>query len=124
MESKLLSNQIFKCYIAIWFEFYQEKTGEKPIFDPIDARKIKSLMKKIETKLTGRSMDVTIDNMTNSFRAFLWSINNKWHLENLELKNIDSNFNSLYVSAAKASPLGIRESVEEYISKRNSERAG
>lgn len=111
----------------VWLSYYKQTKGEDWYWTAKDAVALHQLMKKIESKLVGRSMEVNAENMVNSVRAFFGSITDKWQIEHLELCKVNSNFNSLYASAVRKSPLGvgeIRTGVEEFIRQRNNERAG
>jgi hypothetical protein len=77
---------------------------------PIDARSLKELLKKVSFKITERGLDVSDENLTNSLNGFLHSITDRWILEHLELKNINSNFNTLYVKAVNNNPFTSAES--------------
>lgn len=108
----------------IWMSFYRQRNNIDYYFTGVDGKALTELFKKIIHQLQARSMEPSIENVTNSFKMFLESIIDRWHLENLQLKNINSNWNSLYAKAAKSSPLGVRDSVEEYLRNKNSQRAG
>lgn len=119
-KNKMKSPYYTPC-LGQWFLYYKERTGETYDFSPKDGAHLKQLIKKVERKLTERSMEVNEANVVNSFSAFLYAISDKWILEHLEIAIINSKWNSLYVAASKASPLGRSESIDEVIRRRRSE---
>lgn len=102
MEKKIPG--IYKIAVDAWFQFYRHKTGQEYVFGAIDGRHIKQLLAKVKIKVQQKGMGPSDENVLNSFKGFLSSINDKWILENLEIKNVNSNFNSLYVKACKNNP--------------------
>lgn len=111
----------WKTCIEAWMNYYQSKTGHTYAFAGVDAANLKLLIKKIEFKIIDKGMEVTPQILTNSLTAFLQSINDKWILEHLELKNVNSNFNTLYVKAI-AGQFNTR--IDDLIEKRYSQGAG
>lgn len=103
---------MYKEAVSTWFHFYHCKTGQEYYFSGIDGRHLKQLLKKIESKVKEKSMEHTEENILNSFKGFLNTINDRWILEHLELKNVNSNFNSLYAQAFRNNPF---TKAEQYI---------
>jgi hypothetical protein len=115
---------MYKIAVEIWFTFYQHHTGEKYVFDGKDGRHLKQLIKKIETKLKDRNLEVTEDNVINSLKGFLNSVKDKWTLENLEIAIVNSKFNSLYAKAVRNNPFTTTDRISDIVEKRHSQRAG
>ena len=99
------------------------KTGHTYAFAAVDAANLKHLLKKIEFKIKDRNMEVTSETIINSLHGFLVSITDRWMLEHLELKNINSNFNSLYVNAANKSFINRGQQIDDIIAGRHSSGA-
>lgn len=99
-----MKNTHWKPCIEVWMNFYKTRTGQSYAFSPIDASHMKGLLKKVSQKVVERGMELTDDNLINSLNGFLHSITERWILEHLELKNVNSNFNSLYVKAVANNP--------------------
>jgi hypothetical protein len=99
-----MTNTHWKPCIEVWMNFYQTRTGQNYCFMPIDARCMKELLKKVSQKINERGLEISDDNLINSLNGFLHSITDKWMLEHLELKNVNSNFNTLYVKAVNNNP--------------------
>jgi hypothetical protein len=102
METKIPS--IYKVAVDIWFQFYRAKTGQEYVFSGIDGKHIKQILTKVKTKVVQKGLEPTDENILNSFRGLLMSINDKWMLENLEIKNVNCNFNSTYAKAVRNNP--------------------
>ena len=113
----------WKPCIEVWMSFYKVKTGQSYAFAPIDAANLKQLLRKIEFKILDKGMEVTPDMLTNSLNGFLSSISDKWILEHLELKNVNSNFNTLYVKAINKSFINRGQQIDDIISGRHSKGA-
>jgi hypothetical protein len=102
--------------------YYKKKTGHTYALSPTDFNHLKQLIGKVKMKISDRGMEVTDDTIINSLIGFFNSIEDKWMLEHLELKNINSNFNSLYVKALNKSVFGRSEQINDLI--RNKYGAG
>ena len=105
---------MWKLAIETWFDFYRLKTGQEYYFSGIDGKHMKQLLKKVEVKVKQKSMEPTEENILNSFKGFLHAISDKWILENLELKNVNSNFNSLYAKAVRNNPFTKAEQYSQF----------
>lgn len=99
---------LYKSFIDVWFKFYKYKTGETYVFDGKDGRHIKQLIKKIQVKVSEKGIPETDENVINSFRGFLASLNDQWILDNLEVSIINSKFNIIYAKAIRNSPFSKR----------------
>lgn len=95
-------NSFFKIFTKIWFDFYSEKIGTKPIFNSVDGSKLKSIEKKLKIKAQEFQNEWTSELATNSFKQFLEiSFKDKWRSENFSLSVIDSQFNQITAKALK-----------------------
>lgn len=110
----------WKPCIEIWMSFYKNKTGHSYAFAAVDAANLKHLLKKIEFKVEDKGLECTPEMLINSLNGFLSSITDKWILEHLELKNVNSNFNTLYVKAINKSFINRAEQIDDIIAGRNS----
>jgi len=108
-------NTHWKPCIEVWMSYYRQKTSHNYCFSPIDARHLKELLKKVKQKISDREMEENDENIINSLSGFLHSITDKWILEHLELKNVNSNFNTLYVSAFNKNPFARSQSIADKI---------
>lgn len=81
---------------------------------------LKQLIKKIESKVKERGMEVTEENMTNSFKGFLMLIKDKFTLENLDISMVNSRFNILYGKAVRENPFTAKERITEILRRGNS----
>jgi hypothetical protein len=102
----MTANPYHKPAIAIWIEYYRSRTGETYLMDGKQAASMKHLLKKIDAKVRERGLEVNEYTILNSLKGFLYSIQDKWILDNLDISLVNSKFNSLYVAAIKTSPLG------------------
>lgn len=113
----------WKPCVEAWMNYYKIKTGHTYAFAGVDAANLKLLIKKIEFKIIDKGMDATPEMLTNSLTGFLQSINDKWILEHLELKNVNSNFNTLYVKAINKSFINRGQQIDDIIAGRHSKGA-
>jgi hypothetical protein len=101
-KSKPPENSFFKIFTKIWFDFYSEKIGTKPIFNSVDGSKLKSIEKKLKIKAQEFQNEWTSELATDSFKQFLEiSFKDKWRSENFSLSVIDSQFNQITAKALK-----------------------
>jgi hypothetical protein len=101
-KSKSPENSFFKNFTKIWFDFYSEKIGTKPIFNSVDGSKLKSIEKKLKIKAQEFQNEWTSELATDSFKQFLEiSFKDKWRSENFSLSVIDSQFNQITAKALK-----------------------
>lgn len=105
---------MYKEAVAMWFQFYRDKTGQEYYFSAIDGMHIKQLIKKVTVKTKAAGLEPTDENVINGFRGFLYSINDRWILEHLEIKNVNSNFNTLYVKAVRNNPFTKAEQYSQF----------
>lgn len=110
-----------KLFTAIWFSFYQEKTGTAYIMDGQQGKHLKLLIKKIETKVRERGMEPTEENMVNSFRGFLGMISDAWILDHLDIALVNSKFNILYSHAVRTNPFTAADRIEQIIRRTDTE---
>lgn len=109
-----------KLFVTIWFDYYKAKTGQVYCMDGQQGKHLKLLIKKIESKVIERGMEVNDETMSNSFKGFLGMIQDKWILENLDISIINSKFNVLYSKAVRTNPFTAGDRIEQIL---NSQRA-
>lgn len=114
---------MFKSFVAIWFTFYQQKTGEQYVFDAKDGRHLKQLIKKVETKVRQKGFEPSEENITATFMGFLEEIKDPWILDNLEVAIVNSKFNVLYARAIRTNPFTQRNRTDDIIERRHSQGA-
>jgi hypothetical protein len=114
---------IYKPSIEIWFFFYRQKTGEEYVFDGKSGFHLKQLLKKVETKVKQKGMEPSPENILNSLRGFLFSINDQWILDHLDVSLINSKFNVIYTNAVRQSPFTSASRIDDLVDLRNSKRA-
>jgi len=116
-------NPLFKDSIVIWFAFYKHKTGQQYVMDGQQGKHLKMLLKKVETKVKQQGMEASNENVLNSLKGFLSSLNDQWILEHLEIAIINSKFNILYAKAIRSNPFTATDRISDIVERRNSERA-
>lgn len=92
--------QKINCYkqsVDIWFKYYSDKTRQNYVMDGMQGKHLKQLLKKVEVKVRDIGLDATEENILNSFKGFLYSINDQWIIDHLDISIINSKFNQLYV---------------------------
>lgn len=99
---------MFNKAIEVWFTYYRQKTGQEYIFDGMQGKHLKQLLKKVETKVKQKGMDPTEENVLNSFNGFLHHMKDPWIIEHLEISIVNSKFNILYAKAISNSPFNTR----------------
>jgi hypothetical protein len=107
--------------IDIWLKFYKEKTGQNYILDGKQCSHLKQLIKKVHVKTVDHSIDPSDENVLNSFKALLYSIKNRWIIDNLDISIVNSKFNVIYNEAINKSFINRAEQIDDII--RNSARA-
>lgn len=100
-------------FTDLYFQFYELTFKTKPIFTEISGKKLKEILKKLETK--NRESITRAETENRDLRTVLWSkeraakllvhffrlaITDKWLKENFELANLDSKFNSIITKEA------------------------
>lgn len=105
----------WKEYVKVWFDFYRAKTGQEYVFDGMQGRHLKQLVKKIEAKLSQKGMELNDQNKLNSLKGFLDHITDKWTLEHLEISLVNSKFNSLYVNAVNSNPFAVADRISDLV---------
>lgn len=106
---------MFKPAIDIWFTFYREKTGQEYVFDGKQGKHLKMLLNKIEIKVRQRGIQPTEENILNSFRGLLYSMNDQWVLDHLEISMVNSKFNIIYAKAVKSNPFNRANETENIV---------
>lgn len=106
---------MFKQAIQIWFQFYRARTGQEYVFDGMQGRHLKQLLKKIEVKVKQKGLEVNDENILNSLNGFLHHMKDSWILEHLEISIVNSKFNILYAKAVRNSPFNSKSKIDDII---------
>lgn len=101
--------------VAIWHIYYLHMKKTKYVYDGKQMSALKKLVAKIRIKILEYGMEDNSENLSNSFKSFLSSINDRFTIENLEISLVNSHFNKLYSHAIRNSPLGIKNAVDSLI---------
>lgn len=106
---------MFKKAIDVWFKFYRSKTGQEYVFDGMQGKHLKQLLKKIEVKVIQKGLEPTEDNIINSLNGLLQHMNDPWILEHLEISILNSKFNVVYAKAIRNSPFNSKSRIDDII---------
>lgn len=93
---------------SVWNNFYTYRKGCKYRWSIRDERHLKNIRVAIEDQIINvcKASDVQQkdDLILSTFRAFLGNIKDSWILSNLELRLIDTKFNSLWANLNRKFP--------------------
>lgn len=88
-------NKIFADCVAIYFDYYQDKVGVRPVFSKIEGKNLKYLIKKIQESTRSSGRDPTPEIIVETFKHILIHLP-KWYITNgLSLSIINSKYNEL-----------------------------
>lgn len=108
----------WKPLVDTWFRYYHSKKGTDPTFTNGEQPALKRLMTKIKTKATGANIQWDEGSATGCLEIFLVKITDRWTLQNLSLRIIDSHFDKLYSFAHGKSPASQNAELDAQITAR------
>ncbi len=86
----------YEIFVKKWFKFFEHKTGNKPSFNGVDGKSIKSIIAKLQKLIKDNNSD---EKPIELFHAILtkWDSLENWHQENcLELKVFNQKFDTIF----------------------------
>lgn len=92
-EPVSLSGKVHHQAVGIFGKYYTSAKQRKYVWGEVDAKNLKTLLKRIETMLKQSGKTVTEDMLLEKFKSFLAKINDVFVLENLSVSLVLKNFN-------------------------------